>query len=1023
MMRSAGYKRQNIGNDNYNVPGASSSAMSDIDYLYYNASVVSDSTNRFSIAPASAYHSEVRALPLINDTTGWNAAVASISTSGTSTKLPLLIPTRLSSGTNSIYNVGLKCEFLVFQTGNPPSSTNEVNLPTGSSSTYYTNGYSSGGFPFTGRNSLQNTSYGFIAATTIRIKNAFNSVSSPDIVLFYPDQTYHNVYDFIAATQSAVTNYNANFNNTNPSGNNLSVILNVNGAAGLLGKLEFTFSSTTPTFMGIVDGPNVPAGSFSFQFGASLSPFFGSQTSTNSASSNSALFFSLTLSAAPSSVGMTLPRDNPSNSFDPWILSQNLVQNETVTAFNSFQIPIDYVPGSGATVSWSYYAATVGNTGSWSFALSRYVNGVYVPIVQRVVTSASYIGDITTPTQAYDVHAKFIPGEFVFMTLTPSSYYEDPPNTDLSQEFIVSPFGIVVNDITYNNCTKYEYRASAAVSFEPQHAANPTWVTSYDHFSRSVNKAISDCADNVESQLANTPYGGVGPTLTGTCTTTTTGTIAASTSITISSVTGTGFVVGATLTSATNSAVIQPNTTIIATNGSTTLKLSQPITFNSSGTTTLTFKAFPVSGQITITTGSTVSAGTLTDYTPSSATGTVTVGSYLVVSNSITAYVTAINASKISFSATQTFTSSQVLNFQTYPASFGTVTLASGSVTSGTPYFFSGAITGSIFPGAAVSGSGITAITRVTAVTANSITFDATFSASTGTYTFVNQFNELAGGALLRYDPPKIKYDSATSLFSMNVDPMMVVGRSMIPGQAGETGSTVSTTGVMSSKYRLFDGTLIDASFAIGQGPLIFPGVGRSYIETWTIYFNEPLQSLLTFPIRYSNDMDSSINDAFSNELSFQSSSLVAVTNPYTSQGTSATTQYVLRLTQEFNTTSSWTPFIGLVITSTSIPGQLQTSGKTKILAGVMPVPQIGNVTHPVLFDYDFQAMTAHEPLQGIQYIPFNYQWATLTGGPISDIGFYIYLKLRDGSYIPWNLPGDSMLDIKFVFSRTHGGT
>jgi hypothetical protein len=310
--------------------------------------------------------------------------------------------------------------------------------------------------------------------------------------------------------------------------------------------------------------------------------------------------------------------------------------------------------------------------------------------------------------------------------------------------------------------------------------------------------------------------------------------------------------------------------------------------------------------------------------------------------------------------------------------------------------------------------------TTVLAVTYNSITFSQTFSATASTYTFVNQFSELTN-ALLRFDAPSIVYNAASETFSLNADPGIVIGTSLLPTQNPQTGVGPTTTGKLTNKYKLYNGTLLDGSFAVGQGPLLFPGINVSYIEAWTIYFNEPLQNLVPFPIKSSKDMDVSVTDAFSNEISFHSAELKSYTSPF-SATPNAAAQYVLSLNQEFNSTSSWNPFIGFAITTSSIPAQMETSGSTVCTAGSSPLPQIGNITHPVLFDYNFDQKNAHEIVQGTSYNPSLYRWVGLAGGPIADIGFYVYLKKRDGTYVAWNLPGDAMIDIKFLFSRHAGG-
>jgi hypothetical protein len=456
---------------------------------------------------------------------------------------------------------------------------------------------------------------------------------------------------------------------------------------------------------------------------------------------------------------------------------------------------------------------------------------------------------------------------------------------------------------------------------------------------------------------------------------------------------------------------------------STSFTLSASATFN--------FKSYPTSGQVAITASTNIAKDTPVAYTAVSPAGSVTVGSMLVSGGGVPTtsipIVTAITATQITFSVGGWTATGGTYVFQSYPFTSGTVALPAGSVVAGTPYYFSGSISGTIAPGSIVYGAGLPPAspagqTTVLAVTYNSITFSQGFTATASTYTFSNQFSELTN-ALLRYDPPTIAYNAESGLFSMHVDPTMVIGSSLVPTQNTQTGSSPTTSGKLTNKYRLYNGVHLDGSYAVGQGPLLFPGVNMSYIETWTIYFNEPLQNLMPFPIAQSKDYDSSVTDAFSNQLSFFSSQLNAYPSQYITSGLSSTsTQFVLSLNQEFNSTASWSPFIGFAITTNSIPAQMETSGSTVCTAGSTPLPQIGNTTHPVLFDYNFDQVTGHEILQGISYNPSVYRWVGLAGGPISDIGFYVYLKKRDGTYVAWNLPGDSMIDIKFLFSR-HAGT
>jgi hypothetical protein len=331
-----------------------------------------------------------------------------------------------------------------------------------------------------------------------------------------------------------------------------------------------------------------------------------------------------------------------------------------------------------------------------------------------------------------------------------------------------------------------------------------------------------------------------------------------------------------------------------------------------------------------------------------------------------------------------------------------------------------------------VGSSSTTPVTGLTAgatylTNAYTITFSQTFTATASTYTFLNllahtPFQTTAPLPRLAYPAPTVSYSPATNLFSINAHPGSIIGKSLNPSQENDANASNVALQNYVYKYRLSNGSALDTSYAVLSGPIVFPstnGTPMSYFETWTISFNEPLQALMPFPLVKSLDVDSSMSDGFSNEIGFGGASLVPFDNPFSFESAASGKQYVLSLPQEFVCTGSWNPFVGITITTSTVPVQLEGAGRTTCYSGVAPPPVTGGAAHAILFDYNFDVTEAHAIVQGIDYNPQGVlRWTNLTGGPLADISFNIYLKRRDGTLVPLDLPSDASIDIKLLFSK-----
>jgi hypothetical protein len=256
----------------------------------------------------------------------------------------------------------------------------------------------------------------------------------------------------------------------------------------------------------------------------------------------------------------------------------------------------------------------------------------------------------------------------------------------------------------------------------------------------------------------------------------------------------------------------------------------------------------------------------------------------------------------------------------------------------------------------------------------------------------------------LRNNSPTLSYDSNSGLFSLNTWPDQYAG---VVGTPNYVDATTSSS--YGSVFRFSNGSFVPIPAPTSNaGPLNI----ALYDERWSISMNTALAQLIPFPVTNNKDNDSNSIDASAMQISWTGAT----------QSTDANGVLKLQLAQEYVSTAAWNPFVGLAISTNSIPAQFETSGQTIVSSGQVPVPQVGNTTNPILFDLDFSTTNAHSLLQGISFSPTIHRWVQLSGGPLADIGFYVYLKTRDNTLVPWDVPAFGMIDIKFLFSHSTPG-
>ncbi len=119
---------------------------------------------------------------------------------------------------------------------------------------------------------------------------------------------------------------------------------------------------------------------------------------------------------------------------------------------------------------------------------------------------------------------------------------------------------------------------------------------------------------------------------------------------------------------------------------------------------------------------------------------------------------------------------------------------------------------------------------------------------------------------------------------------------------------------------------------------------------------------------------------------------------------------------QEYDLTSNWAPFVGLTIVSSTIPANPELDGVTLVNTTSSATPTIGDASAPILFDMDLVGDSAHSYLSGISFSPTIMRFNSLTGSALSTIAFQVFLRKRDGTLVPWDVPRYGCIDLKLLF-------
>jgi len=121
---------------------------------------------------------------------------------------------------------------------------------------------------------------------------------------------------------------------------------------------------------------------------------------------------------------------------------------------------------------------------------------------------------------------------------------------------------------------------------------------------------------------------------------------------------------------------------------------------------------------------------------------------------------------------------------------------------------------------------------------------------------------------------------------------------------------------------------------------------------------------------------------------------------------------------QEYTTQSNWSVYDGLAITSNTLPAYEEAFGVNEISASGLPTTANADTSN-VIFDLDLTQDQLHQIQQGITFVPAVYRYAKMKQGALSNIDLQVFLRTRDGAFVPWMMDAGGTMSMKLMFTKT----
>jgi hypothetical protein len=121
---------------------------------------------------------------------------------------------------------------------------------------------------------------------------------------------------------------------------------------------------------------------------------------------------------------------------------------------------------------------------------------------------------------------------------------------------------------------------------------------------------------------------------------------------------------------------------------------------------------------------------------------------------------------------------------------------------------------------------------------------------------------------------------------------------------------------------------------------------------------------------------------------------------------------------QEYTTQSNWSVYDGLAITSNTLPAYEEAFGVNEISATGQPTTANADTSN-IIFDLDLTQDQLHQIQQGVTFVPAVYRYAKMKQGALSNIDLQVFLRTRDGSFVPWMMDAGGSMSMKLMFTKT----
>ena len=207
---------------------------------------------------------------------------------------------------------------------------------------------------------------------------------------------------------------------------------------------------------------------------------------------------------------------------------------------------------------------------------------------------------------------------------------------------------------------------------------------------------------------------------------------------------------------------------------------------------------------------------------------------------------------------------------------------------------------------------------------------------------------------------------------------------------------------------------------AQGVDPLLYTQIGQYAPQPWVDY--AVVNATQNLPLRLSSQMFGmyplatyNVRATFVTEDARPTSTL-AVT--FRANNVAALPTTYAEWPQEYSTQATWTVYDGLAITSNTLPAYEEAFGVNEITAQGTPQSATADTSN-IIFDLDLSQDNLHQIQSGLYFVPAAFRYAKMKPGALSNIDLQVWLRRRDGSFVPWMVDAGGTISLKLMFTKT----